>query len=120
MAQQHAERIKDLVEQLKAKNGAEALEHAASTPRRASAGAQVSRLVRRGETALNSGSNVHTGSWRREFLDLDLGCPLLGLPHDSATQFCVFDGHEGLHRRFAGSRSPAFAAFRMAQPTMSS
>src|ERR1700683_3446738 len=43
MAQQHAERIKDLVEQLKAKNGAEALEHAASTPRRASAGAQVSR-----------------------------------------------------------------------------
>jgi hypothetical protein len=31
LAQQHAERIKDLVEQLKAKNGAEALDHAAST-----------------------------------------------------------------------------------------
>jgi len=43
LAQQHAERIKDLVEQLKGKNGAEALDHAASTARGASAGAQVSR-----------------------------------------------------------------------------
>ena len=85
LAQQHAERIKDLVEQLKAKNGAEALKHAASTARGASARAptppravrSAARLVRRGGTALNSGSNVHTGSWRREFLDLILAALFL-------------------------------------------
>ena len=34
-----------------------------------------------------------------EFASRRLRRDLFDKPHDSATQFCVFDGHEGLHQR---------------------